>query len=73
MKTNVDACQNFLLLDESERDNRLLSTSTVDLSTNEQTSTAVQPTRRKSLSIVCELNNASWEQVRHTYRKLQNI
>ncbi|CAF1179879.1 unnamed protein product, partial [Adineta ricciae] len=63
--------ENFLLLDESERDNRLLSTSTVDLPTTEQNSTDIQPTRRKSLSIVCELNNASWEQDRNF--ELKNI
>ncbi|CAF1175851.1 unnamed protein product, partial [Adineta ricciae] len=63
--------ENFLLLDESERDNRLLSTSTVDLPTTEQNSMDTQLTRRKSLSIVCELNNASWE--RNGNFELKNI
>lgn len=69
MIIDVDNLQDFLLLDESDRDNRLLSTSTADLPVTEQNSTANKPTRRKSLSIVCELNNARWEQVCRTHHQ----
>ncbi len=61
----------FLLLDESERDNRLLSTSTLNLTQNGhatieeviQEKTTVEEPKKKDISVVCNLKQARWEQV----------
>ncbi|UJR31956.1 hypothetical protein I4U23_019429 [Adineta vaga] len=63
--------ETFLLLDESERDNRLLSASTMNIATNEEKLIVDETMKTKSLSVVCELNEARWEQ--HGNFVLKNI
>ncbi|CAF1451360.1 unnamed protein product [Adineta steineri] len=69
----------FLLLEESQRDNRLLSESVIDLSTSEHPTTenitkisnTNKPTKDKSHSVVCDLKQARWAQNSHF--SLKNI
>ena len=69
-----DSFEAFLLLDESERDNRLLSTSTTDLPSKQQTFpssddnnkkdvTIVDNLARRTLRVVCNLKEARWDKV----------
>lgn len=59
------------MLDESERDNRLLSTSLLNLGPNGHATadedmkekTIVEKVKPKSLSVVCNLKQARWQQV----------
>ncbi len=54
--------QQFLLLDESERDNRLTSSSVLQLSDN-QDQTKIEKTTRQTPTVICNLKHARWEQV----------
>jgi hypothetical protein len=51
-----------LLLDESERDNRLTSTSILQLSNN-QDQTMIENTTKQTPKVICNLKQARWEQV----------
>jgi hypothetical protein len=61
----------FLLLDESERDNRLLSTSMLNLAPNghstsqeiDKEKVTIDESMKKHLSVVCNLKQARWEEV----------
>ncbi|CAF0978516.1 unnamed protein product [Rotaria sordida] len=64
--------QMFLLLDESERDNRLLSTSMIDLVSNgysteqdlHKEKIIIDKSMKTSPSVVCNLKQARWDQTR---------
>ncbi len=51
-----------MLLDESERDNRLISSSILQLS-DKQEPTNTEMTTKQMPKVVCNLKHAQWEQV----------
>lgn len=61
------------MLDESERDNRLLSKSTVDMSSNgyptmseaEEDKTINDSSKKTPVSVSCDLKRARWETVEY--------
>ena len=61
-KKNVTFLQNFLLLDESERDNRLFSTSFQQLH-HHQSQIVDDATKKSSTQLICHLKDAHWNQV----------
>jgi hypothetical protein len=62
--TEQDSLQTFLLLGESERDNRLLSRSQPELASNEkQEQVMLKDIPTKSPRVVCNLERAQWEKV----------